>query len=151
MTHGMAIAGFPLQDKLGRVRFFEKTFVLADTSMEVALGMSFLTLSNADIWFAEKELVWRSSTTGICSRGIGQEGRNLVVLISGAEQSTRELPKHTDIYATRPAQQPRPRCLCLKSRSVASVVAIDPHSWTQHGLTLGTVSSGSGKLRRNKA
>ena len=28
--------------------------------MEVVLGMPFLTLSNADIQFAEKELIWRS-------------------------------------------------------------------------------------------
>lgn len=30
--------------------------------MEVVLGMPFLTLSNADIRFAERELVWRSYT-----------------------------------------------------------------------------------------
>ena len=45
----MVITRFSIQDKLGRARFFEKTFLLADTSMEVVLGMLFLTLSNADI------------------------------------------------------------------------------------------------------
>ena len=35
----MVIAGFSLQDKLGRVRFFEETFLLADTRKEVVLGM----------------------------------------------------------------------------------------------------------------
>lgn len=55
----MVIAGFQIQDKLGRVRFFQETFLLADTSMEVVLGLSFLTLSSADIRFAERELAWR--------------------------------------------------------------------------------------------
>ena len=55
-TYGMVIAAFQVIDKLGRARFFQKTFLLADTMMEVVLGMPFLTLSNADIQFAEKEL-----------------------------------------------------------------------------------------------
>ena len=58
----MVIAGFSVQDKLGKVRFFEETFLLADTSMEVVLGMLFLTFSDADIRFAEKELVCWSYT-----------------------------------------------------------------------------------------
>lgn len=62
VTHWMVIAGFSLQDKLGRVRFFEETFLLDDTSMEVVLGLPFLTLSDANIRFAGKELVWRSYT-----------------------------------------------------------------------------------------
>ena len=36
---------------------------MADLSIEVVLGMPFLTLSNADIKFAQKELTWRSYTT----------------------------------------------------------------------------------------
>ncbi|MCJ1347046.1 hypothetical protein MMC31_005267 [Peltigera leucophlebia] len=62
VTHWMVIAGFSLQDKLGRVRFFEETFLWDDTSMEVVLGLPFLTLSDANIRFAGKELVWRSYT-----------------------------------------------------------------------------------------
>ena len=53
-TFGMATAGFLLQDKLGKVRFFQETFLVADTRMEVVLGMPFLILSNADIRFAER-------------------------------------------------------------------------------------------------
>ena len=34
--------------------------MLANIGLEVVLGMSFLTLSKADIWFAEQELVWRT-------------------------------------------------------------------------------------------
>ncbi len=52
-THGMISAKFSLQDSLGRVRFFEETFLLADISMEVVLGMPFLSLSNADVEFAK--------------------------------------------------------------------------------------------------
>ena len=42
--------------------FFKETFLLADTSVEVILGMPFPTLSNADVSFAERELTWRSYT-----------------------------------------------------------------------------------------
>ncbi len=63
-TYGMASASFLLQNSLRRVRFFEETFLLADTSMEVVLGMPFLSLSNADVKFAEVgKLTWRLSTT----------------------------------------------------------------------------------------
>ncbi|MCJ1349417.1 hypothetical protein MMC31_007657 [Peltigera leucophlebia] len=48
-TYGMVIAGFQVQDKLGRARFFQETFLVTDTSMEVVFGMPFLTLSNADV------------------------------------------------------------------------------------------------------
>ena len=58
----MIIAGFQVEDKLGRARFFQESFLLAETSMEVVLGMLFLTLNNADIQFAEKELTWKSYT-----------------------------------------------------------------------------------------
>ncbi len=59
----MALASFSLQDSLRRIRFFEEIFLLANTSMEVVLGMPFLSLSNADIEFAELgKLTWRSYT-----------------------------------------------------------------------------------------
>ena len=58
----MAIASFQVADKLGRARFFQETFLVANTSMEVVLGMPFLTFSNANIRFAEKELVWRTNS-----------------------------------------------------------------------------------------
>ena len=59
-TYGMVIAAFQVKNKLGRARFFQETFLLADPSIEVVLKMPFLTLSNVDIQFAEKELTWRS-------------------------------------------------------------------------------------------
>ena len=62
-TFGIVIASFSLQDKLGKIRFFQKTFLVADIRIEVVLGMLFLTFSNANIWFAERELVWRTYST----------------------------------------------------------------------------------------
>ena len=62
-TFGMILADFQVEDKLGRARFFQENFLLADISAEIVLGMSFLTLSNADVWFVEKKLTWRSYTT----------------------------------------------------------------------------------------
>ena len=59
----MVLASFQVEDKLGRARFFQETFLLANISAEVVLGMPFLTLSNADVQFVEKELTWRSYTT----------------------------------------------------------------------------------------
>ncbi len=56
----MVSASFSLQDSLERVRFFEKTFLLADTSMEVVLGIPILALSNANFQFGAEKLTWRS-------------------------------------------------------------------------------------------
>ena len=46
---GIVLANFQVEDKLGRTRFFQETFLLANISIEVVLSMSFLILSNADI------------------------------------------------------------------------------------------------------
>lgn len=48
-TFGMVIANFHIVDKLDRVCFFQKTFLLGKISIEVVLGMPFLILSNTDI------------------------------------------------------------------------------------------------------
>lgn len=56
---------FSLQNSFGKIRFFKKMFLLANTSMEMILGMPFLSLSNADIKFAKrsKKLTQKSYTT----------------------------------------------------------------------------------------
>ena len=51
-TFKMVLASFQVEDTLGRARFFQETFLLADLSIEVVLEMPFLTLSNVDIKFA---------------------------------------------------------------------------------------------------
>ena len=48
-TYDIVIAAFQIVDKLSRSRFFQKTFLPADISMKVVLGMPFLILSNADV------------------------------------------------------------------------------------------------------
>ena len=55
-TYNMVITIFQSIDKLCRCWFFQETFLLANISLEVVLGMLFLTLSNADIQFAKKKL-----------------------------------------------------------------------------------------------
>ena len=62
-TFGMVIADFQVEDKSGRPRFFQETFLVADTKFEVILGMPFLKISNADIAFGEGTLTWRPYTT----------------------------------------------------------------------------------------
>ena len=48
-TFKIVIAGFQVINKLGRARFFQKIFLLANISIKVILWMSFLTFSNANI------------------------------------------------------------------------------------------------------
>ena len=62
-THGIVVAAFSVVDKANRVRFFKKTFLMADVSPEVVLGMFFLTLSNADVDFPSRDFRWRTYTT----------------------------------------------------------------------------------------
>ena len=61
--YGMVIAAFQIVNKLGCSWFFHEIFLLANISMEVVLGMPFLTFNNTDIQFAEKELTWKTYTT----------------------------------------------------------------------------------------
>ena len=59
----MVVAAFSVEDKANRVRFFEETFLVANVSPEVVLGMLFLTLSGTDVDFSGQELRWKTSTT----------------------------------------------------------------------------------------
>ena len=52
----MVLADFHMEDKLGKARFFQETFLLANIDAEVVLSMPFLTLNNADVQFVKKEL-----------------------------------------------------------------------------------------------
>ena len=62
-THGMVVTTFLMTDKANRVRFLEETFLLANVSLEIVFGMSFLTLSGADVDFLSRELRLRTYTT----------------------------------------------------------------------------------------
>ena len=52
-TFGMVLASFQIENKLGRTRYVYETFLLADINVKMVLEMPFLTLSNADIQFAD--------------------------------------------------------------------------------------------------
>ena len=61
-TFGMMVVAFLVTDKANRVKFFKKTFLVANVSPEVVLGMPFLTLSGADVDFSGRELRWKTYT-----------------------------------------------------------------------------------------
>ncbi len=61
----MVVSTFSVTNKDGRERFFEESFLLADVSPDIVLGMPFLIMSNVDIDFQARNLQWRSYTTGI--------------------------------------------------------------------------------------
>ena len=56
VTYEMVLAGFSVQNKLEKVWFFKETFLLADTSIKMVLEMPFLTFSDVNLQFREKEL-----------------------------------------------------------------------------------------------
>ncbi len=63
-TYKIVVSTFSVSNKDGRERFFEESFLLADVSPDIVLGMPFLTMSNADVDFQARDLQWRSYTTG---------------------------------------------------------------------------------------
>lgn len=56
MTYTIVIAGFSIQNKLRKIKFFEEIFLLIIISKEVILEILFLIFYNANIQFAEKKL-----------------------------------------------------------------------------------------------
>ena len=54
-TFVMVIAGFQVDDKLDRVRFFQELFLLANTNINIVPKMHFFLFSKVDIQFAETE------------------------------------------------------------------------------------------------
>lgn len=58
-TFEMVITSFLIIEKVRKSRFFIKTFLFIDISMDVALGMLFFTLSNVEINFMDWELNWK--------------------------------------------------------------------------------------------
>ena len=53
---GMVIADLEIENKASRFKFFQETFLIADTKFEAVLGMLFLNISNADVLFGEEIL-----------------------------------------------------------------------------------------------
>ena len=59
----MVIVDFQIEDKANRPRFFQKTFLVADTKFKVILKMPFLKISNVDMSFGKEILIWKTYTT----------------------------------------------------------------------------------------
>ena len=51
-TYGIVIIVFSIVDKANRVKFLEKTILIANVSSKVVFGILFLTLSSADVDFS---------------------------------------------------------------------------------------------------
>ena len=54
--YGMMVVVFSVTDQADMVKFFEKTFLVANVSLDVVLGMAFFTLSGVDVDFPKREL-----------------------------------------------------------------------------------------------
>ena len=54
---GMVIADFQIENLVDRSRFFQKTFLVANTKFELILDMPFIKISNIDISFGQKILI----------------------------------------------------------------------------------------------
>lgn len=52
-TFGIVITSFLINDKAKRSQYFEKTLLLANISIDVVLGILFLTLNNTKINFID--------------------------------------------------------------------------------------------------
>lgn len=48
-TFKMVLNNFQIENKLGKAGFFRKTFLVADITLELILGILFLTFDNVDI------------------------------------------------------------------------------------------------------
>ena len=53
---GMVVAAFLVKNKANQVRFFGKTFLVANFSPEIVFGIPFLTLNGANVDFLGREL-----------------------------------------------------------------------------------------------
>ena len=59
----MVSADFQMKDKGGKLKIFQKIFLVANIKFEVILRMLFLKINNADMAFNKKTLTWKSYTT----------------------------------------------------------------------------------------
>ena len=60
---GIVVTTFLVTDRANWVRFFEKTFLVANVNPKIVFGMPFLTLSGADVNFLDQKLRWKTYTT----------------------------------------------------------------------------------------
>ena len=118
-TFGMVIADCSVKNKLGRVRFFQETFLLANIGLKVVLGILFLTLSKADIRVAEQELVWR---TYMATEVLPTTKR--VEIIDQREFAATALNANNEIFVMHPAALAEPMTMPIHSSCQAQVAAL---------------------------
>ena len=53
---GIVITEFQIEDEVGKLKFFQKTFVVTVTKFEMILRIFFLKLNNANLSFSKKTL-----------------------------------------------------------------------------------------------
>ena len=109
--YGMVVAAFLMEDKANQVKFFEKTFLVANVSPEIVFGIPFLILNGADIDFLGRELRWRTYSTKEALPTIRR-----VKLMGKKEFATTALdPKHetyvVHIGSVHSDCRPAPPCL----------------------------------------
>lgn len=63
VTYEIIMVSFLFQNKLRKIWFCKKTFLLANTNMKVVFRISFLIIFNTNIWYMENELIWRCYIT----------------------------------------------------------------------------------------
>lgn len=62
-TERIAITLFPVDDIDRKLRYFQKTFLLSDISMNITFEISFSILRNVKINFNNQKLNWKSYIT----------------------------------------------------------------------------------------
>ena len=114
----MVIADFQVEVKVGKSKFFQEIFLVANIKFEVILKMPFLKLSNADVSFEKKTLTWRTYTTNKALPTIKQvqiiNKKNFVIVVLDADSKTfvihmairkqEKMPVHSERQAQIEAQ-----------------------------------------------
>lgn len=59
-TYSMVIAKFLIKDNIAKIRLFEETFLLANTSTEIGVEMPFPTLCNTKFELNKANLTWKA-------------------------------------------------------------------------------------------
>ena len=112
----MVVTAFSVTDQANRVKFFEKTFLVANVSPDVVFGIPFFTLSDADVDFPKRELWWKLYTieealsTTKWVKLVGKKEFAAAALDPGHETfvvhiaSLKSLSQEDDIYPSCKAQ-----------------------------------------------
>lgn len=59
-TYETILAGFWTKDKVGKIRFFDETFLITNTSMEIVIEIDLLAGNYLDISFSDENISERS-------------------------------------------------------------------------------------------